>query len=123
MIGETTLARNHNKYTEVLIVTEILHRGNFDSKMSVARIEIDGKNRKVRNQEADALYIIVAAEGECQFTLYGETEAENKIIKVKSGNSVFVPKGSWYRDEGKMTMYSIYQPAFDSAKVEVAVTE
>ena len=26
MIGETTLARNHNKYTEVLIVTEILHR-------------------------------------------------------------------------------------------------
>ena len=64
MIGETTSwPETTNKYTEVLIVTEILHRGNFDSKMSVARIEIDGKNRKVRNQEADALYIIVAAEG------------------------------------------------------------
>ena len=118
MNEEFPLAPYTNKKTEALTVTEILHRGNFDPRMSVARVELSGKNDKARNLEAGALYIVV--EGEGQFILFGEKGEEDQVIKVKKGGSVFIEKGRWYQDSGKMTMYSICSPAFDAGKVEKA---
>ncbi len=118
MNEEFPLVQYTNKKTEVLTVTEILHRGNFDPKLSVSRIGLDGKNEKTRNPNNGSLYIIVAGEGE--FKIWEEGQKQPKTIKVKPGNSVFIGKGTWYQDSGKMTLYSICSPAFDPESVERA---
>ena len=112
---ETVISRNVTRRTKVLTVSEILNKDKF-SDFSLARIELNGVNDKGLNQDCGALYMVVDGEG--QFTIFGEKE--NRVIEVKKGDSVFIPKGTWYQDQGKMTMYSICSPAFNPEKVKIA---
>lgn len=97
----------------VIKVAEILHRGQTEN-MSVARIELNGVNDRVRNTISDASYYVLTGEG--KFIL-GEGENRQKM-EVKQGDLVFIPKGTWYQDSGEMTMLSFCAPAFNPEQVE-----
>lgn len=91
----------------VLKVTQLL---TDQLLFSVALIEIDGVNKRVRNRDCDAAYYVLGGKG--RFSIEGvETE-------VGGGDIVFLPRGTTYQDSGKMTMLSIYQPPFTPDQVE-----
>ncbi len=118
MVEEFPLAAGTAHHTRALTVFDILNKDNFPD-ISMARIELNGVNDTVQNGDCGAFYMVEAGGGE--FTFFREDgRTVDRVIRVKSGDSVFIPKGTFYRDQGKMTMYSVCNPAFDPDKVKIA---
>ena len=75
------------------------------TRMSVSIIEINGENTKTNNSRSDTIYYIL--EGNGVFEIDGEKS------EVNSGDCVYIPKGSVYKDKGVMRMLSICTPPYD----------
>lgn len=94
---------NQNDQFGVLAITHILSQ-HHTPDMSVTKIEINGLNDKVKNIKCNAAYLIIKGKG--KFFVGG------KDVAVSAGDLIYIPKGNWYQDSGKMTMLSFYSPAF-----------
>lgn len=90
-----------------LTVHEIFNDGN----LSGAIVILNGTNRCIRHEEAEATYLVL--EGEGLFNVNG-TE-----VYVEKGQLITIPKGTFYFDKGNMTMLAVNEPGFDASKVEV----
>lgn len=97
-------------YLSPLQVTEYLSKKNND-KLSLALIELDGKNNKVKNEISDAFYFVIEGKGE--FFI------DEKLYDVKPGDLVCIPKNTPYYDKGKLKMISVCLPPFDRKKTKV----
>ncbi len=82
--------------------------------VSVAKIELDGTNSKVKNTKVFATYSIVAGTG--YFLVWNGQDCELK--EVEAGDIMRIPAGTPYQDMGKMTMICINYPAFNPEQVE-----
>ncbi len=82
--------------------------------MSLALIFLHGGNRKVRNLESDARYMVLM--GTALFILLGEQG--NEVREVVAGESIKILAGQWYQDVGHAAMVSLNHEAFNPAKVE-----
>jgi hypothetical protein len=88
--------------------------GKESPETSIALIYLHGRNSRVRNLESNAKYSVIAGKG--TFVLWNDAIPEFR--KVKKGDTVFIPRGTFYQDIGKMLMVSVNSPAFDPEKVE-----
>jgi mannose-6-phosphate isomerase-like protein (cupin superfamily) len=83
--------------------------------MSIALIFLNGANRKITNG-SDARYFVLSGKG--TFFVWHMSE-EATVLPVKEGDIIRIPSGVPYRDEGKMVMISINNPAYDPSSIEV----
>lgn len=90
-----------------LTVHEIFNDGN----LSGAIVILKGTNRCIRHKKAEATYLVLKGEG--LFNVNGEE------IYVEKGQLITIPKGTFYFDEGNMTMLAVNEPGFDPSKIEV----
>lgn len=90
-------------------VKQLLNQATVPN-MSLAIVKINGVNKKIVNRSSDALYYVL--EGSGTFNISGE-EAE-----VEKGDLVFIPKGSAYFDQGKMTLLAFNNPRFEADKID-----
>lgn len=93
----------------IIHVKELVNPQESES-MSAAIIELNGTNKKNRNNGSNMYYFII--EGEGTFTI------ETKEYKVKNHDLIIIPKGTIYFDSGKMTMLSFCSPRFDASTIE-----
>jgi|SRR5260221_650326 len=91
-------------------VTEMLNSGN----MSVAIVELDGTNDKVKNTICDVVYIVI--EGNGYFKISDEN-GEDQMFEVGVGDLMHLPHGTIYQNSGKMKMLAIDTPEFDINQV------
>lgn len=103
---------NQNNKLGVLTITDILNQQHTPD-MSVSKIKINGVNNKVKNIRCNSAYLVIKGKG--KFLLSG------KEVKVKPGDLVYIPKGNWYQDSGKMTMLSFKSPAFSPEQEEKVI--
>jgi mannose-6-phosphate isomerase-like protein (cupin superfamily) len=82
------------------------------NEFSLTEIKLNGIGKAVRNRDCEAVYYIVKGSGRFTFLDIGEE------ISVDPGDIVVIPRGEAYRDDGKMTMISLYRPPFDKSQVE-----
>lgn len=94
---------NKSDYGVIKVIEYITKNNN--KNFSLALIELNGKNRKIKNELSDAFYFVI--EGDGKFFLNGEE------YQVGEGDLVCIPKGTSYFDEGKLKMVSIATPPFD----------
>lgn len=90
-------------------VKQLLNQEDIDN-LSVAIVEINGKNKKIINKRGDAIYYVLNGLG--IFEINGQKNS------VEEGDLIFIPKGTEYYDSGKLTMLSINNPRYDSKFIE-----
>jgi mannose-6-phosphate isomerase-like protein (cupin superfamily) len=91
----------------VLEVTALLpNAGEF----SVARVDVSGENRRLRNTKSDSAYSVIGGTG--MFILDG------REIPVGAGDLVFIPRGHVYQDKGQLQLLSVNTPPFDATAIE-----
>lgn len=81
-------------------------------EFSLNEITLNGTNNTVRNRECEVTYYITNGNG--RFTFFDSGEE----VLVGPGDSVIIPRGEAYRDEGKMVMISLCRPPFKKNQVE-----
>lgn len=90
-------------------VKQLLNQEDIDN-LSVAIVEINGKNKKIINKRGDAIYYVLKGSG--FFDINGQKNS------VEQGDLIFIPKGTEYFDSGKLTMLCINNPRYDSKLIE-----
>jgi mannose-6-phosphate isomerase-like protein (cupin superfamily) len=83
-------------------------------QLSVGIVEINGVNDLVRNKKCTANYYVLEGLG----TFSVEIDGRMQDFQVEKGDSIFIPKMTWYQDRGNMCLISSYTPAFDASQVE-----
>lgn len=87
------------------LLTEIMSKD-----VSVALIELDGRNREIVNHKSKAFYFVLSGEG--FFNIAGNDHY------VQEGDFVLIEPGTPYFDRGKMNLLSVCSPRYDQASVE-----
>lgn len=90
-------------------VKQLLNQKDIEN-LSVAVVEINGKNKKIVNKKGDAIYYVLKGSG------FFEIDGHKNL--VEQGDLIFIPKGSEYFDSGNLTMISINNPRYDSKFIE-----
>lgn len=92
-------------------VQELLTK-ETSQNLSVAIIELNGNNKKLKDKVSDRCYFVLDGEG--VFVI------EDVEYSVKKGDLVFIPKGTIYSDSGNLEMLSFSTPSFDPSNTEYA---
>lgn len=99
-----------------LKVYELLTRSESPD-ISIALIQLNGENRKVRNRTTAARYYVIGGMGGI-FRIWNQ-EGDVTEREVKTGDYVSIPPLSPYQDTGNLIMISINQPAFSPDDVDI----
>jgi mannose-6-phosphate isomerase-like protein (cupin superfamily) len=99
-------------YREALSVTEVLEARTIyqDCEVSVARISLNGLNARTINRRSTTTYHIMKGDGVLE--MFGQ------FREIHAGDTVTIPTGSPYQDEGELEMLAISIPPFDPTAIE-----
>lgn len=78
-------------------------------EISIAYVEVKGKNKTIINNGSNAAYYIL--EGSGTFVI------DNETVTVEAGDVVFIPRGTQYQDAGTLAMLAINTPRYDQNTV------
>jgi mannose-6-phosphate isomerase-like protein (cupin superfamily) len=81
----------------------------INEKFSASLIELDGAHRKIKCLKEDRTYFVI--EGNGKFSI------DDQPYEVSKGDLVFIPKETPYRISGKIKLFVVYSPAFDSKNI------
>lgn len=81
-----------------------------DEEKSVALVTLNGLNNRIVNRRSDMTYQIVAG---CGIFNVGDS----CIRFVQSGETITIPAGTRYQDEGRMMMIATAVPPFNPSDV------
>ena len=90
-----------------IVVQDLLMDEQYD-KFSITKIEVVGEQKYGYSTERDGAYYVLEGSG--------EFFVENESFEVNKGDLIFIPKGTKYKDSGKLTLLSISVPKFDIEK-------
>lgn len=90
------------------IVVQNLFDDDGYEKLSVAKVKIIGEQKFGLDQESDITYYVL--EGEGKFFI------EDDEIEVTTGDLIFIPKNTKYKDSGQLTLLAISVPKFNRYK-------
>ena len=78
------------------------------TKFSVARVRIKGEQKFGKDTQSDMAYYVLDGSG--KFYIGDE------VFEVSKGDLVVIPKNTFYKDEGKLTLLALAVPRFDRTK-------
>ncbi len=88
-----------------IVMRSLLAGGRDTDALSITWIQIWGQHLRLRTDEADRTYVVVAGSGRFQL-------GDEPFETVTTGDVVFIPKGTPYEFEGYFTYLVINTPAF-----------
>jgi quercetin dioxygenase-like cupin family protein len=83
----------------------LLGRERDVEALSMTWIQISGRHARLRTDEADRTYVVVAGQGHFQL-------GDEPVESVGTGDVVFIPRGVPYEFDGHFTYLVINTPAF-----------
>jgi len=93
-----------DQQTTGILKVKTLLNSSQNELLSIAVIEIHGKNRRVKNVISDTYYFVISGQGTFHLN--------HKETKVVTGDLVILPKGTIYQDSGEMKLLAISSPRF-----------
>ena len=94
----------------VIKVKQLLNHKEI-TNISIAKVKINGVNKKIINRSSDALYYVL--EGKGCFTVSDEE------VLVETGDVIYIPRGIAYFDSGQMTLLAINTPRFEIGQTKI----
>ncbi len=88
-----------------IVMRGLLGRERNIESISMTWIQIAGRHARLRTDEADRTYVMVAGHGSFQLGV-------EDVEAVGPGDVVFIPRGTPYEFEGHFTYLVINTPAF-----------
>lgn len=83
-----------------------------DEEKSVAFVTLQGLNKRIVNRRSDMSYKIVAG---CGVFNVGDS----CVRFVQAGETIYIPAGTQYQDEGNLMMLATAMPTFQQSDVEI----
>jgi mannose-6-phosphate isomerase-like protein (cupin superfamily) len=78
--------------------------------LSVAKIRVEGVNRKHKNLKSDEFHYVLDGKG--------DYEVNGKRSDVELGDLIHIPKGDIYENSGQMNLLVFSSPSYDASEIE-----